>query len=304
MAKAKLSSSLLAYRDAPPATGLGQHGPASIGMPVDRSIADPFEELKSAFCASNDTVVPVSAQVAAPVKRLGLAVPANEENRRFAPIMRIGLGICGAAAMASLGIVWLMHPAGQSGRPPIALQSNPASPSLSNPAPAAPAPEAAAAVAGASTPATPEPAGSSSQPAAPGAAAASAAVPEPLPTVAAGPVSPQPGPVASGNAPSPAALPVEARLAAEEVAALRTHGDALFGNGDIVSARLFYERAAEGGDAQAALQLGETYDPLFLARARMNGARGDVATATRWYRRAAELGASEAQILLNSPADR
>jgi TPR repeat protein len=83
---------------------------------------------------------------------------------------------------------------------------------------------------------------------------------------------------------------------------LLARGDALFGNGDIVSARLFYERAAEGGDAQAALRLGETYDPAFLARARLNGVHGDAAAAARWYRHALGLGAAEAEILLTDVA--
>jgi hypothetical protein len=94
------------------------------------------------------------------------------------------------------------------------------------------------------------------------------------------------------------------RLSEEEVSALRGRGDALFRTGDVVSARLFYERAAEGGDGLAALQLGETYDPAFLSRAGINGIRGDGVTATRWYLRASELGAGEAQILLKSATGR
>jgi len=101
-----------------------------------------------------------------------------------------------------------------------------------------------------------------------------------------------------------ARLGIAARSSKEAVLALRARGDVLFGAGDIVSARLFYERAAEGGDGQAALQLGETYDPEFLKRAGITGIRGDSATAKRWYRQASGLGASEAQILLNSAADR
>lgn len=94
------------------------------------------------------------------------------------------------------------------------------------------------------------------------------------------------------------------RLSDEEVSALRARGDALFRTGDVVSARLFYERAAEGGDGLAALQLGETYDPAFLSRAGISGIRGDGVTATRWYQHASELGASEAQILLKSTTGR
>jgi len=101
-----------------------------------------------------------------------------------------------------------------------------------------------------------------------------------------------------------ARLAVVTRPSTEEVSALRSRGDVLFGSGDLVSARLLYERAAEGGDGQAALQLGETYDPEFLKSAGITGIRGDSGTARRWYQRAFELGASEAQILLNGAASR
>ena len=75
-------------------------------------------------------------------------------------------------------------------------------------------------------------------------------------------------------------------------------GDALLGLGDFTSARLFYERAAETGNAEAALRLGESYDPAFLRRARLQ-AQGDSTRAFFWYARARELGSSEAEILLN-----
>jgi TPR repeat protein len=83
---------------------------------------------------------------------------------------------------------------------------------------------------------------------------------------------------------------------------LLARGDALFGLGDLVSARLFYERAAYGGDPKAAVQLGETYDPSFLARARLSGVSGDALLAVYWYQRARELGAPEAEILLRAIA--
>jgi TPR repeat protein len=84
-----------------------------------------------------------------------------------------------------------------------------------------------------------------------------------------------------------------------EITALVARGDSLIGIADIASARLFYERAAEAGDARAALRLGETYDPFFLAQARL-GARGNLSLALHWYRRARDLGASEAEVLLRS----
>src|SRR4051794_7557219 len=75
-------------------------------------------------------------------------------------------------------------------------------------------------------------------------------------------------------------------------------GDALLSSGDITSARLFYERAAEAGNAEAALRLGEIYDPAFLRRSRFQ-AKADSSRASFWYGRARELGSTEAEILLN-----
>jgi TPR repeat protein len=97
-----------------------------------------------------------------------------------------------------------------------------------------------------------------------------------------------------------AAPPEERSASTVEISALLARGDSLFGTGDVTSARLFYERATNAGDAQAALRLGETYDPFFLAWARLNGVRGDLAVATRWYQRARDLGAREAETLLKS----
>jgi len=85
-----------------------------------------------------------------------------------------------------------------------------------------------------------------------------------------------------------------------ETAALLSRGDALFERGDIASARLFYEHAANAGDAQAAIRLGETFDPAFLSRAQVKGVRGEPAVALKWYKRAQELGASDAEILVVS----
>jgi TPR repeat protein len=81
--------------------------------------------------------------------------------------------------------------------------------------------------------------------------------------------------------------------------ALVNRGDALLSSGDIASARLFYERAAEAGNAKGALRLGESYDPGFLKRAQLQ-MKPDSAQARFWYGRARELGASEADILLKA----
>jgi protein involved in polysaccharide export with SLBB domain len=129
--------------------------------------------------------------------------------------------------------------------------------------------------------------GRTSPPAAPAVGTASAA-----PAAA----SRQPSSAAERSAP---AAPIdESRLSEVERVALLERGDALLSAADVTSARLFYERAAGGGDGLAAVRLGETFDPIFLDRARLRGVRGDLGTALSWYRRARDLGATDAEILL------
>jgi len=112
----------------------------------------------------------------------------------------------------------------------------------------------------------------------------------------------QPGAALPADSGDRSAKPASPGLPATEIAALLARGDALIAKGDVASARLFYERAAEAGDGQAALRLGESYDPTFLAQAHLNGVRGDTPAAARWYRRARELGIREAEILLQTLA--
>ena len=95
---------------------------------------------------------------------------------------------------------------------------------------------------------------------------------------------------------SPAAPPLPDRQLAE----LLARGDVFLQAGDIASARLFYERAADAGDGQAALRVGATFDPTFLASIGLRNLPGDPAKAVFWYRRALGLGASGAEPHLNS----
>src|ERR1043166_139234 len=95
-------------------------------------------------------------------------------------------------------------------------------------------------------------------------------LPEPLGgSVQQPPTAPSAG---SGNRSTKPASPAPS---ASEIATLLARGDALIAKGDLASARLFYERAAEASDGQAALRLGESYDPAFLAQAHLSGVRGD-----------------------------
>jgi hypothetical protein len=111
---------------------------------------------------------------------------------------------------------------------------------------------------------------------------------------------PPPAPAAT---PIPPAAPVVerppiVRMDPSEASRLKARGDELLRRHDIVAARLFFLRAAEGGDAASAVAVGKTFDPVFLARMGAIGIAGDKAKAAFWYSRARELGDGEADLLL------
>jgi hypothetical protein len=91
-----------------------------------------------------------------------------------------------------------------------------------------------------------------------------------------------------------AAPPAAARSDNEDVATLLARGRTYLTNGDVSTARLAFRRAAEGGDAQAALALGGTFDPLVLKSLGAIGVAADPAQARGWYQKAAELGSRDA----------
>jgi hypothetical protein len=83
-------------------------------------------------------------------------------------------------------------------------------------------------------------------------------------------------------------------LDAGEIAALVKRGKDFANHGDLISARLLLRRAAEAGSAEAALALGETFDPVVFQRLHVIGIEPDAARAQKWYQRAAELGSAAA----------
>jgi hypothetical protein len=85
--------------------------------------------------------------------------------------------------------------------------------------------------------------------------------------------------------------PTRPAFSGVEVTALLARGDWLVATGDVDAARLLYERAAEAGEAQGAMRLGESFDPVFLNRAQLRQTRPDAGMAVFWYRRARDLGA-------------
>jgi hypothetical protein len=88
------------------------------------------------------------------------------------------------------------------------------------------------------------------------------------------------------SAPSPA---IQTALDPEQTA-LVSH---FLKNGDVASARLLLKRVA-AGNAEAALELGMTFDPAFLAERGILGSASDVAQARAWYQQAMKLGSTEA----------
>ncbi len=85
---------------------------------------------------------------------------------------------------------------------------------------------------------------------------------------------------------------------------LMRQGEQLIAAGDVVTARTVFQRAAEAGNADAAIALGATYDPNVLAKLGVVGVSADVGKARSWYQRAETLGSPDARGRLNVLADR
>lgn len=137
-------------------------------------------------------------------------------------------------------------------------------------------------------------------PAAPGDAApqptTSPAAPQPPTSPAATPQAAAPAAAPPQPAPAPAPAPAFARqISAPELAVLVGRARDLLSSGDIVSARLLLERAAEARDAGAALLLAQTYDPDVLGTSDVRNITPEPSTARAWYEKAAKLGSAEAQ---------
>ena len=93
----------------------------------------------------------------------------------------------------------------------------------------------------------------------------------------------------------------------EIIAALVARGRQLIVAGDIPNARLVLQQAADAGNATAALELGETYDPSMQQLPLPGGRVGigeagigeaGIAMAKAWYEKARDLGSAEAAVRL------
>jgi TPR repeat protein len=102
-----------------------------------------------------------------------------------------------------------------------------------------------------------------------------------------------------GGAPAAVAEPMIPRDAIRhfdpnEIISSLKRGDALIASGDLAAARLVLRRAADAGDARAAMTLAETYDPAILEKLGVHGVVPDLAMARGWYEKAKQFGAKEA----------
>jgi len=79
-----------------------------------------------------------------------------------------------------------------------------------------------------------------------------------------------------------------------EIVSSLKRGDVLIASGDLAAARLVLRRAADAGDARAAMTLAETYDPAILEKLGVHGVVPDLAMARGWYEKAKQFGATEA----------
>jgi hypothetical protein len=92
---------------------------------------------------------------------------------------------------------------------------------------------------------------------------------------------------ASGPPPTP-------QLSPSMIETMLKQGEARLSIGDISAARLLFTRAVEAGNGKAASELGDTYNPIFLAKRGVLGLQGDAESARAWYRKALALGEPQA----------
>jgi hypothetical protein len=131
----------------------------------------------------------------------------------------------------------------------------------------------------------------------------------PQPASAPGAASPR-GDALPRTATAPAADPGSPASAAvreldpETVKLLMRQGEQFLAAGDLITARQVFRRAAEAGDAAAALAMGATFDPSFLAKLGMRGSGADVDKARSWYEQARSFGSPDAPRRLEMLATR
>jgi hypothetical protein len=102
-----------------------------------------------------------------------------------------------------------------------------------------------------------------------------------------------PDPVSNGGS-FPSAEPPSKRMDdLQDVTLLMDRGKQFFEAGDLIAARILLLRAVIAGEADAAVALGATYDPVVLADRGDGGIAADLEKERSWYERAKEMGSLE-----------
>jgi TPR repeat protein len=101
------------------------------------------------------------------------------------------------------------------------------------------------------------------------------------------------------GAPTPSALvpgqPFEnsaSRMSRAEIDRMVAKAEEVLKTRDLATARLYFRRAADAGDARGALGMARSFDSKVLQELRLFSVRADASEAARWYARARELGHS------------
>jgi hypothetical protein len=92
---------------------------------------------------------------------------------------------------------------------------------------------------------------------------------------------------------APARRDANAIARAQDTQPLIERGRQLLEAGDVIAARLLFNRASNAGDAAAAAAMGTTYDPAVLRAHGLSGSLGDSEKARNWYEVAHKLGLPE-----------
>jgi hypothetical protein len=101
-------------------------------------------------------------------------------------------------------------------------------------------------------------------------------------------------------APDPKAALILRADEKDRIADLIEHGRKMIDVGYFAGARAYFKRAVEAGSGEAALELGATYDPDFIAQIGAHGIKADPAEARIWYERAKQLGVEGAEAKLKA----
>jgi TPR repeat protein len=88
--------------------------------------------------------------------------------------------------------------------------------------------------------------------------------------------------------------PRATRVDDDVIASFISRAQVFLKSGDFAAARLLLRRAADAGSANAALMLGETFDPVVMSELGAIGIEPDVTQAREWYQKAVDLGSDVA----------